>query len=564
MSWNSLGEILFLLVSAVMVAAVLERFRISSIIGYLLGGMLMGPGVLGLVGGDGGEAASFDVMTELGVSLLLFTIGLEITPAKLRLFGIRGGMIGLGQILATLGTVIGLSMLLRTPDFETAFAVGCMVTLSSTAVVMRILSDRTEIDSPHGRDSMSILLLQDLAVVPMLIVISMLGEAPSTADDAPRITETPVSMLVGVGALVLFAVFALPRMLGSTVFRRNRDFPIILALATALTAAWASHAIGLSAELGAFIAGIILARTDFARQIRADVAAMKAVFLTLFFASVGLLADVGWVLTDWNWIQVVVICAGGMFLKAVIITAVVILGGGRIRTAVRTAFTISQIGEFSFVVGTIAFGRGLLSENGFQMLVSATLLSLLATPGLIAIAENAGGFVERLLHRMGMGVAPFAKGEEDPESLAGHVIVAGYGPSGEEAARTARLAGHEIVVVDLNPALVARAREEGFVAEIGNCTQVEILEHLGLESARALVVTVPDPSSVISTVGQARALTADLLIIARARYVRVMDAIEKAGADHVLSEEAVVGTVMGTNLVSLLDVDGVEPEPDVL
>ncbi|MDG2031509.1 MAG: cation:proton antiporter [Phycisphaerales bacterium] len=555
MGWNTLGEILFLLVSAVTIAAILERFKISSIIGYLLGGMLVGPGMLGLVGAGESDTGRFEVMTELGVSLLLFTIGLEITPAKIRLFGIRGGIIGIAQILGTLVVVMGIFFLMRDPNPSTAFAIGCMVTLSSTAVVMRILADRTEVDSSYGRDAMAILLLQDLAVVPMLIIIGMMGEASEITTESPKITDTTFTMLIGVGALILIAVFVLPRLLGSNVFRRNRDFPVILALTTALTAAWASHAIGLSAELGAFMAGIILARTDFARQMRADVAAMKSIFLTLFFASVGLLADVGWVLADWHWIQVILICAVGITLKAIIIAVVVILTGGRIRTAVRTGLTISQIGEFSFVIGTIAFGRGLLNENGFQMLVSATLLSLLATPGLIAIAEDAGIFVERILQKMGFRVAPFSKGNESSNNMSGHVVVAGFGPSGEEAARTARLAGHEILVVDLNPVLVQKARSEGFHAEIGNSTQLEILEHMNLGSARALVVTLPDPSSVISTIEQARSMAGDLVIVARARYRRVVSAIEKAGADHVLSEEGVIGTVMGSTVVSLLDLD---------
>ena len=158
---------------------------------------------------------------------------------------------------------------------------------------------------------------------------------------------------------------------------------------------------------------------------------MKSVFLTLFFASVGLLADIGWIISDWHWIQVVVVCIVGLALKAVIIALVVVIHGGGIRTAVRTALTISQIGEFSFVVGTIAFGRGILSENGFQMLVSATLLSLLATPALIAIAEDAGIFVEDLLRRFGLKVAPFSRHDHNSSEFGGHVVIAGYGPAGE-------------------------------------------------------------------------------------------------------------------------------------
>jgi CPA2 family monovalent cation:H+ antiporter-2 len=425
---------------------------------------------------------------------------------------------------------------------------------------MRILADRTELDAPYGRDAMSILLFQDLAVVPMLIIIEMLGDGSgSDAGEPAKIMQTTIPMLAGLVGLLLVAIFILPRLLGSNVFRKNRDFPVTIAMVTALTAAWASHTIGLSAELGAFVAGIILARTDFARQMRADVAALKSVFLTLFFASIGLLADVDWILSDWHWAQVVVVCLVGIFIKAVIIAAVIIFSGGRIRTAVRTSLTIAQIGEFSFVIGGVAFGRGLLGENGFQMLVSATLLSLLATPALISISEDAGIFVERLLQKLGMKVTPFPKRSEKGSEFSGHVVIAGYGPAGEEAARTIRLADIEVVVIDLNPSLVSKARAEGLHAELGNSTQREILEHLDLASARALVVTVPDPASVINTVGQARAMAPELLIVARARYHRVMDAIENAGADHVLPEEGVVGTVLGTTVVSISNNEGTDP-----
>ncbi|MCH2144089.1 MAG: cation:proton antiporter [Phycisphaerales bacterium] len=549
MSWNALGEMLFLLVSAVSVAAVLERFRVSSIVGYLLGGMLVGPGVLGLVGSSA-DVARFDVMTELGVSLLLFTIGLEITPAKLKLFGARGGLLGAAQVISTVSIVMTMFLVMRTPQLSTAFAVGCMVTLSSTAVVMRILADRTELDAPHGRDAMSILLVQDLAVVPMLIIIELLGNPTDTAEQGTKMQSSgTVAMLVGIVALLIFAVYILPRILGSNVFRRNRDFPVILALATALAAAWVSHAIGLSAELGAFVAGIILARTDFARQMRADVAVLKSVFLTLFFASVGLLADVEWILRDWHWIQVIVLCFVGISIKAMIIAAIIIFSGGRIRTAVRTAMVIAQIGEFSFVVGGVALSRGLLSENGFQMLVSATLLSLLATPFLIRISEDAGAFVERTLQRFGMQIAPFSRQEKEAR-FNGHVVVAGFGPAGQEAANTVRVAGLEVVVVDLNPSLVSKARTEGIHAEIGNSAQREILEHLDLGSACAMIVTVPDPASVIGTVEQARVIAPDLLIVARSRYKRITEAIERAGADHVLAEEEVIGTVLGSTVAA--------------
>ena len=553
MDWQLLGEFLFLLSSAVAVAAILERFGISSIVGYLLGGMLVGPGVLGFVGSTNSED-SYAVMTELGVSLLLFTIGLEITPGKLKLFGIRGGVIGLAQVLLTTGIGLLLILTFTGVSLGTAFAASCMVTMSSTAVVVRVLSDRNELDAPHGRDALSILLLQDFAVVPMLLIVSMLGESSldTTIKETGGSQLPSATMLFGMLALVILTVFLLPKILGSEIFRRNRDFPVIIALTTALTAAWGSHTIGLSAELGAFVAGIILARTDFARQLRADVQALKAVFLTLFFASVGLLVDVEWLLSDGNWSEVLLFTVVGILGKSIIASSIVVLSGGRVRQGVRSGLCIAQIGEFSFVIGSIAFARGLLNYEGFQALVSATVLSLVVTPGLIAVAGRVGIRFEDMLKKAGVLRNRVKNDPEEVEKLFDHVVIAGFGPSGEEAARMMHLVGIQTYVIDLNRTLVENAKQLGSRADLGNSAQREILEHAHLASARALIVTVPDPHAAVATIEQARIIAPDILICARVRFKKFNDQFEKAGADHVVIEEGVSGTLLGSMAASVL------------
>ena len=550
MGWHALGEMLILLVSAVAIAAVLERFRISAVIGYLLGGMIVGPGVLGLVGMGGAEsAARYEVVAELGVSLLLFTIGLEITPTKLRLFGLRGAVLGVLQIVVTVGLVMAVLLATGRTQITTAFAIACMVALSSTAVVMRLLTDRCELDAPHGRLALAILLVQDLAVVPMLLVIGLIGNHATEVQTSDNGTSLP--MLLGASALILCATVVLPKVLGTNVFRRNRDFPIILALATALVAAWVSHSLGLSAELGAFVAGIALARTEFARQMRADVAALKSVFLALFFASIGMLADLQWVLADSHWVQVIAFCAIGMTLKVLITTTLAMATGAPTRVAVRTGLTIAQIGEFSFVVGTVALARGLFQDYGFQMLIAATILSLLATPAMIATSRSVADFVVRVLRQLGIRIGG-ANQKDESSPIQGHVVIAGFGPAGAATARAVQSLGIEIVVIDLNPKLLARARAEGLRADLGNSSQREILEHAQIETAEILVVALPDPAAIIATVEQARTMSENITIIARARYDGLIGPIERAGADHVLTEENVIGTLLGSTTVELL------------
>ena len=567
MDWRLLGEFLFLLVSAISVAAILERFKISAVVGYLVAGMLVGPSVLELVGVQRNPEA-FDVMAELGVSLLLFTIGLEITPQKLKLFGIRGGILGVSQVLFTL--LIGMPVIyLMAPDSEislaTVFAAACCITMSSTAVAGRVLGDRNELEAPHGRNALSVLLLQDLAVVPMIIVISMLGsspldEVPEGAAEASQTTD--IFLLVALGSLLFATVLLLPKMLGSTVFRRNRDFPVIIALGSALTAAWASHAIGLSAELGAFLAGIGLARTEFAQQLRADVQAWKAVFLTLFFASVGLLADLGWVFSEFHWIKVIGFTFIGIVLKTIVITVIIVAMGGRIRQGVRVGLCLAQIGEFSFVILSIAQARDLMNYDGFQLGVSATVLSLMLTPLLIVYAKPIGIAVESGLRAIGFKIKDSMDPDEVDSRRSGHVVVAGYGPAGEEVAKTLQLAGVETYVIDLNPKLVEKAREDGSVAAIGNCSQRENLEHADLTTARACVVTIPAPEAALATIEHARLIAPDLLICARARFRRFNQLYEHAGADHIVSEEGVVGTLLGSMVVSMITPEDDAQEPD--
>ncbi|MHC4792893.1 MAG: cation:proton antiporter domain-containing protein [Planctomycetota bacterium] len=289
--WNILGEVLLLVGSAVAMGVVLEAIGISAIIGYLLAGVLLGPSVLDVVG----DSSNFTLIAELGVALLLFSIGLEMTPMRLRGFGFRGAIAGILQVSITIVAAAGVALLFGL-DFRVALTLGCMVALSSTAVVARLLTDRGELESNRGRSTLAVLLTQDGALVPVLILIGLLGgggDDGSTAGDVgDQIASAAIDLLVMTATISVVGIFILPRVFDSMILRRNRDFAIVTAIITCLSAAWGSHAFGLSPALGAFVAGVLLARVSISRQIRADTGALRALFLTLFFASVGMLANV--------------------------------------------------------------------------------------------------------------------------------------------------------------------------------------------------------------------------------------------------------------------------------
>jgi CPA2 family monovalent cation:H+ antiporter-2 len=553
--WRFLGELLLLLGGAVALGAALEAIGVSAVIGYLLAGVILGPGLTGLVA----DVGPFEVVAELGVALLLFSIGLEMTPAKLRGFGVRGALVGFLQIVVTAVTA-GIAAWLFDTGLRGSIVAGTMVAMSSTAVVVRLLVDRGEIDSPRGREALSILLAQDVAVVPILILVGILGsmggeDAPATAADAAsqaagQIANAAVGLLVVVLGLAIVGVFVLPRLLGTAVFRRNRDFAIVIAIITCMVAAWGSHMLHLSPALGAFVAGLVLARVSFSRQIRADTGALRAVFLTLFFASVGLLAQVGELLEP-SMIRLVATILGiGLAIKIVATFLAIRLTGGPRTVAIAAALCLAQFGEFSFVVGSEARMLGVIREDTFQGLVGASLLSLLATPLLVARSRSIALRLDRTLVAMKLWKPVVHVEDERAEGMRGHVVVIGFGPAGEEAARTVRLAGYDPYILEMNPASVDRARADGIMAEIGDGTNREILEHMHAADAAAFIVTVPDPEAAIATIHQIRTINRDAVLVARGRYARRTDEMVAAGADHVVNEESTVGTLLGATVVS--------------
>lgn len=545
--------------------AALEAIGVSAIIGYLLAGVVLGPGLTGIIT----DVESFELVAELGVALLLFSIGLEMTPAKLRGFGLRGMLVGFIQVGLTLVTAGGVSWAFGF-GLSASIVLGCMVAMSSTAVVVRLLVDRGELDAPRGRESLSVLLAQDVAVVPMLVMVGILGttarqEGGNIASEATKqLADAALGLLLVVGVLAAVGVFILPRLLGASVFRRNRDFAIVIAIITCMVAAWSSHALGLSPALGAFVAGIVLARVSFARQIRADTGALRAVFLTLFFASIGLLARIRDLLDIDILVVVVGILVIGLAIKVLMTWLAVRLTGGHRVAGVGAAICLAQFGEFSFVVGSEARSSGVLSESLFQAAIGASLISLLATPILVARSRSISIAVNRLLVRLGLWKAIDPQGLDEVEGMSDHVVVIGFGPAGEEAARTVRLAGMEPYVLEMNASTVRRVRAEGIHADIGDGASREILEHVHASDASAFIVTLPDPEAAIAAVHQIRGLNADAVIVVRGRYSRRVPELVAAGADHVLDEESTVGTLLGATVVKSgtgLAVEGEETWP---
>jgi CPA2 family monovalent cation:H+ antiporter-2 len=554
--WTALLDVLILLLTAMLLGALCERLKQSAIIGYLLAGTLLGPNALNLMPNHQAVAA----IAELGVALLLFTIGLEFSWRRLRSIGsiaLGGGTV---QVLLTCALTAGVCLALGLAG-RPALAVGAMIALSSTACVLRLLVNRAEIDAIHGRNALGILLLQDIAVVPLVLVVTALGsEGPGSAVQI----GWEIARAVGVAALLVAVLFVLlnyvvPLLLGTRQAARNRDLPILLAIVTAVGAAWASHKLGLSPALGAFIAGMLLAESPFATQIRADVASLRTLFVTLFFSSIGMLSNPAWVLEHWATVAAVV--AAIVLGKAIMISGVARLFRSSPGHAVATGICLAQVGEFSFVLAEVARRGQLIDSSLFDLIVAATVGTLFLTPYLVAAAPHLATRVGRLwVH------APRALHTADGPSLpperelSGHIVIVGFGPAGQRIAE-ALMRRHKplLVVVELGTKCADVARTYGLRTYIADATRTEVLEHLRVDAARAVAVTLPDPAAARQVIQQVRSLSPETPIIARARYHVYRWELMVAGALVVVDEEDQVGLRMASAVRKILRSTGSEP-----
>ncbi len=532
--WSALFDILILLLAALILGVVCERLRQSPILGYLAAGILLGPNAFHFIS----SADDVNALAELGVVLLLFTIGLEFSWKRLRRLGAAALGGGTAQVVITMGLGTALASLFGM-SLRTAVALGAIVALSSTACVLRMLVSRSEIESVHGRHALGMLLMQDIAVVPLVLLVTVLGGEGSLSEMGLSVFKTIGWAAVLV--LVLYALFnwVVPRILNLQSMQRNRDLPILLAIVTGLGSAWGSHNLGLSPALGAFVAGMLLAESPFATQIRADIASLRTLLLTLFFSSIGMLGDPGWFIEH---LPSVLGLVGAIVLgKAIIIWFIL----RRFRLphshAFATGICLGQVGEFSFVLAAV--GRGtVIDEDLFSLIISATVTTLFLTPYLVALAPR----LSRLIFGQ-LGSSREETTDDDPQS-GRQIIIIGFGPAGEAVGESLQRLNERVTVIDLNPGMIRRAQQLGMTGHIGDAMNAEVLEHLGITSATAAIITIPDPTAACTIVELIRSIAPEVHLIARARYHRYFDDLQTGGAHEVVDEEQVVGSRLAARL----------------
>ncbi|QDT28322.1 Inner membrane protein YbaL [Gimesia panareensis] len=551
--WHSLADILILLAAAIVLGTLAEQLRQSAILGYIAAGTLVGPNLLGWVS----DRQSIFDLAELGVALLLFAIGLEFSLPRLRRLGRIPLLAGILQIILTLLGGLVVSLLLGFSVSE-SLAIGAMIALSSTACVVRMLNDRAELDAPHGRTALGILLVQDMAVIPLMLIITALVGKGSAGEIAIQLSVSLLLAIVFVAVFYGLFNFVLPRLLELSSLRRNRDFPILLAMVMAAGSAWAAHRLGLSPALGAFVAGVLLAISPFATQIRADVQPLKTVLVTLFFAAVGMFGDLNWVIGHLGIVLAVVaaIVAG----KLLITFGATWFCGQPWQFALGTGLCLSQVGEFSFVLATVARGTagapGILSESTFRLIISSTIATLLLTPYLIQLAPIAANLLRRLGGKRPAENeplttdAPAADLNSRRETDDDLILILGFGPAGQRVAGELLQVGlKKIVVIDLNHENLQMAEQYGLRSQLGDATQIEVLEHAGLYRSRLVITTLPSPTVCRQIIFLVRQLAPSTALYVRCRYHLHHWQLLAAGADVVVDEEEHVGECLAKHIL---------------
>ena len=526
---------LLYLAAAVMGVAACRWARLPAILGYLVVGVLIEPHTLGWAVGQ--DAEGIKQLAEYGVVFLMFVIGLEFNLPKLHAMRQNVFGLGLAQVLVTMGVVSGGALLLAwllpqhwPMSWQGALALGGALAMSSTAIVVKMMSDRLELESEHGQRIIGVLLLQDLSVVPLLVLIPALGSSPEDL-----LAELAVAGLKAVGliTILLWGGQRVMRWWLTLVARRkSQELFVLNLLLMTLGLAWLTELAGLSLGLGAFICGMLISETQFKYQVEAEIRPFHDVLLGLFFITIGMLLD--WRLVMMQWPAVVILLVLILLAKLVVVAGVAALLGASAGTALRTGLYLAQAGEFGFVLLTLSNRQGLLAPELFNPILAAMVVSMLTTPFIIMASNR---IVLRLVASewmlQSLQVTRIARQSMD---AAGHVLICGYGRSGQAMARLLRQQKIPFIALDIDPDRVRLAAAAGDSVVFGDAATTPALIAAGLGRASAVALTYLDPPSVLKALAAIRAHAPQVPVIVRTQTDRDLDKLRAAGATEVVPE----------------------------
>ena len=541
---DPLLQILILLTASVCVVAAVRKLALPAILGYLAVGMLLGPHALALAA----DNETTQLLADFGVVFLVFTLGLEFSLP--RLVAMRWEVLGVGgaQVLITTGIIAAGAVMLFGVAPAVAVAAGGAMAMSSTAIIIAQLTEQSENNRTHGRLAVAICLFQDLSFPLLLALVSALGNGGRAAD------ATHILSAIGIAATALLLVLAAGRWLLRPLFLliasvRSAELFSLAVLLAVLASAWATHAAGLSLALGAFLAGMMLAETEFRHQIEATIRSYREVLLGLFFITVGMLLDVGLLLRDLP--VVTAILAGMLLLKAAVVAVVAEPATKSWFKSLRTGVVVAQGGEFGFALLILLLRRELLDPSVVQPLLAATVLSMVLSPLIIRhnrritrviLRESGNPQTEAMRHER----ITLAAAERE------HVVICGFGRVGQNIARVLEQTGFEYIALDVDPQRIRTGRQVGDPVVYGDAGQVKVLENVGVAHASVVVITFANPDVALRILRSVRELRTDVPILVRTQDDTKLEELQAAGATEVVPETFEASLMLLSHLLLLM------------
>ena len=518
---HHIPDIIYLLGAAVVIVAFFRQLRLSPVLGFLVAGAAIGPHGFGFIQ----EVKEKAYIAEFGVVFLLFMIGLELSFKKL--IEMRFYVLGLGglQFVIT-SAIIAYIADYYLNDWNISLVIGGALALSSTAIVLQVLDERGERVGQVGRVSFAILLLQDLAVIPLIVLVQVLAQGDG-ADLTSELARTFLKALGAIVSLILIGKIVLRPLLSLIANTKSHELFIATTLLLALGASFMTEAAGLSLALGGFIAGLVLAETQFQKQVEVDIAPFKGILMGLFFMTVGMGFDVNELIRKLP--EVLAYSAALIFLKAAIIFLICKVFKFGLSTSSRTGILLSQGSEFAFVLFGIATAKKLLHADMGQTLLLVVTTTMAITPMIYAISSY---FMGRMKSFRKDGKSMITQTED----LEGHVVIIGFGWVGENLAKMLAMDNYSFVVVDTEAKRVKIGREMGMPVYYGDASRPEILKSLRIKQARAVIITIHDSKPVSRVIQTIKTAFPKTIIIARAKHIDNVEAMKKEGATIVIPE----------------------------
>jgi CPA2 family monovalent cation:H+ antiporter-2 len=540
-SHSLLAELVVTYALALALLVIAGRLRVPSIVALIVTGVIAGPSGAAIVSTE----EDVELLAEVGIVLLLFMVGLEFSVGTLRRLWRTVVLGGTLQMALTAAGAGGLVLLALGGSSRLTLFVGIFVALSSTAIVLKELTERNQADSLPGRLSAGILLFQDLAII-LLLALEPLATGDASLEVALRAAGAAVLAMALAGSV---AFFLLPRLLRLAAEVRSRDAFTLAIFLGSIGTAWLTSLFGVSMALGAFLGGLVLGETEFSHQIHAELRPLRDVLASLFFVSMGMLISPAFVASAAG--AVIGTAVLIIVVKAVAAVAAMLLIAVPVRVAVLTGITLAQVGEFSFLLGRTAVDAGIVGRDVWQVLLAAGVLTMLVTPALIAYAPAVANWLSQRLRRVG----PASDAEPTPD-LSEHVVIFGYGVGGRLLASALRDIGQPYLVVELNAVTVRDARAQGERIHFGDASSADALAAMHIDRAAGVVAMISDPEASLRLVRTVRAISPEVPLIVRTRYAIEAERLREAGATLAIAEELEASLEVLAQLMARLHVPG--------